>query len=378
MPVHDSAWGQRVKRRQFVTGLGAGAAVTSLAACGQPPTDCAANASAPRQTYKLKMVTTWPPNFPGLGTGANTLARYLQQASGGRIEVQVFAAGELVPAFEVFDAVSAGTADLGHGGAYYWRNKLEIAQVFGAVPFGLNAAEMNGWMYYGGGLELWREAYEPFDLVPFAAGNTGAQMGGWFNKEINALDDLKDLRMRLPGLGGEVLRALGGTPVALPGGEIFTSLKTGVIDATEWVGPYNDIAFGLHKAAKYYYYPGWQEPGPTLELTVNKQRWDAFPDDIKHIFAVATQAANVDMHAEYAYRNAAAFQQIVADPNIELRAYPADVLRAIRIATDELLDGIAAKDAFAARVWDSYRTYRDQARAFSQVTEASTFDSRRS
>ena len=365
-----------MRRRHFVTGLGAGAALTSLAACGQPAADCAAGTNAPQKTWKLKMVTTWPPNFPGLGTGANTVARYLEEASGGRITVQVFAAGELVPAFEVFDAVSAGTADLGHGGAYYWRNKLEIAQLFGAVPFGLNAAEMNGWLYYGGGLELWREAYEPFGLVPFPVGNTGTQMGGWFNKEINSVDDLKDLRMRLPGLGGEVLRAVGGTPVALPGGEIFTSLKTGVIDATEWVGPYNDLAFGLHKAAKYYYYPGWQEPGPTLELTVNKNLWDEFPDDIKSIFSVAAQAANLDMHAEYAYRNATAFKQIVDDPNIELRAYPDDVLATIREATDEILDGIAAKDAFAQRVWDSYRTYRDEARAFHRLTEEAMLTAR--
>lgn len=369
-------WGRFVKRRQFVAGLGAGAALTSMAACGQQAADCGPTIAGEQQTWKLKMVTTWPPNFPGLGTGANTMARYLNEASGGRIEVQVFAAGELVPAFEVFDAVSAGTADLGHGGAYYWRNKLEIAQLFGAVPFGLNAAEMNGWLYYGDGLELWREAYEPFNLVPFPAGNTGAQMGGWFNKEINSIADLQNLKMRLPGLGGEVLRAVGGTPVALPGGEIFTSLKTGVIDATEWVGPYNDIAFGLHKAAKYYYYPGWHEPGPTLELTVNKTLWDEFPDDIKAIFEVAAEAANLDMLSEYAFRNATAFKQIFDDPNVELRRFPKDVTDTLRAATDELLDSIAAKDEFAAKVWDSYRTYRDESRAFHRLTEEAMFESR--
>ncbi|MEM1264021.1 MAG: TRAP transporter substrate-binding protein [Pseudomonadota bacterium] len=366
-----------MKRRDFVAGLGGGAALTSLAACGgESSADCATTGGAPQKTWRLKMVTTWPPNFPGLGTGALTLANYIKTASGGRVDIQVFAAGELVPAFEVFDAVSAGTADLGHGGAYYWRNKLEIAQLFGAVPFGLNASEMNGWLYYGGGMELWREAYEPFNLVPFAVGNTGAQMGGWFNKEINSIDDLKNLKMRLPGLGGELLRAVGGTPVALPGGEIFTSLKTGVIDATEWVGPYNDIAFGLHKAAKYYYYPGWHEPGPTLELTVNKDLWDEFPDDIKAIFATASQAANLDMHSEYAYRNAAAFKQIVDDPNVELREYPQDVIDTLRVEADTLLNEIAAKDEFSTKVWDSYRTYRDEARTFYRLTEEATYHSR--
>ena len=195
----------------------------------------------------------------------------------------MYGAGELVPAFEVFDAVSRGTAEMGHGAAYYWKGKSEAAQFFAAVPFGMNAQEMNAWFYYGGGLELWREIYAPFGLMPAPAGNTGVQMGGWFNKEINRLDDLKGLKMRIPGLGGEVLRRAGGTPVNLPGGEIFTALQTGAIDATEWVGPYNDLAFGLHKAAKYYYYPGWHEPGTTLEAIVNKQAFDALPKDLQSI-----------------------------------------------------------------------------------------------
>ncbi len=364
-----------MKRRDFVAGVGGGLAAAGLAGCGESATECAPGSSR-RETLKLKMVTTWPPNFPGLGTGANTLARYLYEASGGRVEVQVYAAGELVPAFEVFDAVSQGTADLGHGGAYYWRNKLEIAQLFGAVPFGLNASEMNGWLYYGGGLELWQEAYEPFGLVPFPVGNTGGQMGGWFNKPIDSLDDLQGLKMRLPGLGGEVLKAVGGTPVALPGGEIFTSLQTGVIDATEWVGPYNDIAFGLHKAAKYYYYPGWHEPGPTLEFTVNKKLWDGLPADLKAIFKLAAQAANQDMYAEFSYRNAAAFEQILADPNIELRAFPSEVLAKLSEVTDELMEGIAKKDEFSRRAWDSYRTYRDSSRRFQQLSEEASLRAR--
>ncbi len=358
-----------MKRRDFVAGLGTGAAALGLGACQRPTADCAEGVSAVAETLKLKMVTTWPPNFPGLGTGANTLARYLSEASGGRIEVQVYAAGELVPAFEVFDAVSQGTADLGHGGAYYWRNKLEVAQLFGAVPFGLNANEMNGWLYYGGGLDLWREAYAAFDLVPFAVGNTGAQMGGWFNTTIDSLDDLKGLKMRLPGLGGEVLEAVGGTPVALPGGEIFTALQTGVIDATEWVGPYNDMAFGLHKAARYYYYPGWHEPGPTLELIVNKPLWDTLGDDLKAIITVAAQAANLDMHSEYSYRNAAAFQQLSDDPEIEIRQFPQAVLDELARVTDEQLEQMATRGDLARRAWDSYRSYRDSSRKFQAVTE---------
>ena len=187
--------------------------------------------------HKWKMVTTWPKNFPGLGTGANKLAELIGEMSGGRITVKVYGAKELVPAFEVFDAVSRGTAEMGHGAAYYWKGKSEAAQFFSTVPFGMTAQEMNGWLYYGGGLELWTELYAGFDLVPAPAGNTGVQMGGWFNKEINSVDDLKGLKMRIPGLGGEVLKRAGGTPVNLPGGELFTSLQSGAIDATEWVGP---------------------------------------------------------------------------------------------------------------------------------------------
>ena len=363
-----------MKRRDFIAGLGSGAAAVGVAACGSATTDCADATGSER--LRLKMVTTWPPNFPGLGTAASNLAREIGAASGGRLDVQVYAAGELVPAFEVFDAVSQGTAELGHGGAYYWRNKLEIAQLFGAVPFGLNANEMNGWLYYGGGLELWQEAYAPFNLVPFPAGNTGAQMGGWFNKPIDSVDDLKGLKMRLPGLGGEVLKAVGGTPVALPGGEIFTALETGVIDATEWVGPYNDLAFGLNKAARYYYYPGWHEPGPTLELTVNKTLWDSLADDLKAIIRNATQASNLDMLAEFSYRNAAALETIRADPDIEIRRFPPDVLATLREVTEKLLTEMAQKDEFSRRAWDSYKRFRDSSRAFQKTAEQSVFEAR--
>ena len=197
------------------------------------------------------------------------MAEAITKMSNGRINVKLYGAGELVPAFEVLDAVSRGTAEMGHSGAYYWKGKHEATQFFSSVPFGLNAMEMNSWLYYGGGLELWRELYAPFGVVPFPGGNSGVQMGGWFNKEINSVNDLNGLKMRIPGLGGEVLAKLGGVPVNIPGGEVFTSLQAGAIDAAEWVGPYNDLAFGLFKAAKYYYYPGWQEPGATLECVVN-------------------------------------------------------------------------------------------------------------
>ena len=288
------------------------------------------------------------------------LADLITRMSGGRIEVKVFGANELVPAFEVFDAVSRGTAQLGHGAAYYWKGKSEAAQFFSAVPFGLTAEEMNAWLYHGGGMELWHETYEPFGLVPMAAGNTGVQMAGWFNREINAIEDLQGLKMRIPGLGGEVLARAGGTPVSLPGGELFTSLQSGAIDATEWVGPYNDLAFGLYKAAKYYYYPGWHEPGTTLECMVNKEALDALPADLQDIVTNAARVANQDMFAEYIARNNQALQTLVDEHKVDVRKLPDAVLDRLRELSEQVVAEIAEKDPLSQRVFDSFQTFRRQ------------------
>jgi TRAP-type mannitol/chloroaromatic compound transport system substrate-binding protein len=315
------------------------------------------------------MVTTWPPNFPGLGTGASSLARNLGELSGGRLEVQVYAAGELVPALEVFDAVSSGTAELGHGGAYYWRGKSEATQFFTTIPFGMNPLETNAWLYYGGGLELWQEVYRPFGLEPFPAGSSGVQMGGWFNRPIDSMEDLKGLKMRLPGLGGEVLKLAGGTPVTLPGAEIFTALQTGSIDATEWVGPYNDVAFGLHQAARYYYYPGWHEPGSIMECMVNLEAFNSLPADLQAIVRVACQAANLDMLSEYNARNATALEQLAADETVEIRPFPDDVLRGLKALTEQVMGDLAARDPLSARIWGSYRSFLARSRPWQQISE---------
>lgn len=323
------------------------------------------------EKYKWKMVTTWPKNFPGLGTGANNLAKLITEMSGGRIEVKVYGAKELVPAFEVFDAVSRGTAEMGHGAAYYWKGKSEAAQFFAAVPYGLTAQEMNGWLYHGGGMELWEQIYDRFNLIPAAAGNTGVQMGGWFNKEINSLGDLKGLKMRIPGLGGEVLKRAGGTPVNLPGGELYTSLQSGAIDATEWVGPYNDLAFGLYKAAKYYYYPGWHEPGTTLEAMINKDAFNKLTEDLQSIVLNACKVANQDMLAEYTARNNAALHTLVNEHKVILRQFPDDVLAKLRQLSDEVVAEVAAKDKLTKQVYESFRTFRDQVMEWHKVSEQS-------
>ena len=362
-----------MKRRQFVGGL---AAAASLAACASKETDCGTEAATGGETFEWSCVTSWPPKFPGLGMGPENLASRVERASNGRLKIKVYGAGELVPAFEVFDAVSRGTVEMGHDASYYHKGKVDAAQFFTAIPFGLTHLELNGWLYYGGGLELWRELYEPFNLVPFPTGNSGVQMGGWFNREINSVDDLKGLKMRIPGLAGEVLRRAGATPVTMPGSEIFTSLQTGAIDATEWVGPYNDASFGLHKAARYYYYPGWQEPGSGLETIINKDAWESLPADLREIVATTCQAITTDMAAEYAHGNAVALKQLNEDDNIELRPFPAEVLRLFHSIMKDVVAELMASDPAFARIGKAYFDYMDIAADNSRITEKAYLDTR--
>jgi TRAP-type mannitol/chloroaromatic compound transport system substrate-binding protein len=360
-----------MKRRKVLTAAGA----LAIAACAQ---EKQSGDLAPADTrFNWKMVTSWPPNFPGVGSGVVRLAKFIEAASGGRLRITVYAAGELIPPFEVFDAVSRGTAEMGHGAAYYWKGQEEAAQFFTAMPFSMTAQEMNGWLYYGGGLELYRELYAPHDLIPFPAGSTGTQMGGWFNKEINTLADLQGLKMRIPGLGGEVLKRAGGTPVTLPGADIFTALQTGSIDATEWIGPYNDVSFGFHKAARYYYYPGWQEPGPILECIVNREAFDALPDDLRAIVELACSASNDQITAEYTARNASSLQQLKNEGQIEIRPFPDDVLRQLNNLTDEVVAELAALDSMAERINDSFQTYRKTVAQWTRISEHALLNTRK-
>jgi TRAP-type mannitol/chloroaromatic compound transport system substrate-binding protein len=289
--------------------------------------------------------------------------------SGGRIKIKVYGAKELVPAFEVFDAVSNGVAELGHSGAYYWKGKSATTQFFSAVPFGLTAQEMNSWLYYGGGMELWRELYQPFGIIPAATGNSGVQMAGWFNREINSFEDLSGLKMRMPGLGGEVLRRAGGTTVNIPGGELFTALQTGTLDATEWVGPYNDLAFGLHKVAKYYYYPGWHEPGSTMECLINEKAFNSLPKDLQEIILVACKAANLDMLSEYTARNHQALKILVDEHGVKVMALPDEVLKRLLALSVDVVAELADSDAMARRVYDSVMNFKQQVSAWHALSE---------
>ncbi|MEX6500683.1 TRAP transporter substrate-binding protein [Pseudomonas zhanjiangensis] len=330
-------------------------------------------AAAPVQSFQWKMVTAWPKNFPGLGTAAERLAERVATMSGGRLTIKVYAGGELVPPLEVFDAVSRGTAELGHGAAYYWKGKVPAAQFFTAVPFGLSTPEMNAWLSHGGGQALWDEAYAPYGVKPLAVGNTGMQMGGWYNKEINTLADLQGLKIRMPGLGGEVLSRLGATTVNLPGGEIFTALQTGAIDATDWVSPYNDLAFGLHKAAKFYYYPGWQEPQAVLELLINQKALDSLPADLQAILTEATRAANQDMLDDYVYHNAMALDQL-KQQGTQLKRFPDEVLQAMQVQSEAVLGELAAQSELNGRIWASMTAFQAQVSQMHQLSEKELYN----
>ncbi len=373
-------------RRKFVSALGLGLGGLALAGCEKkdcPPTESGVAAApeaekkAPvQQTYEWTMVTTWPKNFPGLGTAPEKFAQVVNRMSKGRLQITVYGAGELVPALGVFDAVSAGSVQAGHGAAYYWKGKLPSSIFFTTAPFGMTAQEMNGWLYHGGGIELWREAYAPFNLVPFAGGNTGVQMAGWFNKEINSVADLKGLKMRIPGSGGEVLNRLGGTSVTLPGGELYTSLQTGVIDATEWVAPFNDLAFGFHEVARYYYYPGWHEPGSTLELIINKSAYEALPDDLQAIVEVAARYANADMLDEYTARNNHALNELVDKHGVQLRQLPDDVMRALHSTSDAYLEELSQTDELTGRVYASWKQFMENAKNYHHISEQAYINGR--
>ena len=356
-------------RRKFVKTLGASSLVVGAAGVN------ISTAQAKRK-IKWKMVTTWPKNFPGLGGGANHLAKLINEMSGGRMKVKVYGAGELVPAFEVFDAVSKGTAQMGHASAMYWKGKSPTAQFFSGLPFGFSGQEMDAWLYHGGGMQLWQELYADFGLVPAAAGNTGVQMAGWFNQQINSLSDLKGLKMRIPGIGGEVLEKAGGTSVNIPGGEVYSSLKSGTIDALEWIGPYNDMAFGFHKIAKYYYYPGWQEPGTTLECMINKKALEELPKDLQNIVQMACRSANADMAAEFTARNASSLEILKSKHKVNIKRLPDDVLKELRSIAEDIVLSTASKDPMAKEVYESFNKFRKQAMAWHDVSELAYFNAR--
>lgn len=328
------------------------------------------------EQIKWKLVTTWPKGLPGLGSAPENFARRVEEMSNGRLSIRVYGAGEVVPPFEVFDAVSQGVAEMGHGASYYWKGKIPSAVFYTAVPFGMTAQEMNGWLHYGGGLELWRDLYAPFGVRPFAGGSTGVQMAGWFNRELKSAEDLKGLKMRIPGLAGEVFTASGGTSVRLAGGEIYTSMQTGVIDAVEWVGPYNDRTLGLMEVAEYYYYPGWHEPGAMLEFTVNQEAFNRLPADLQAIVEGAARATNQDMLDEFTARNNSSLTSLLDEYETKLRPLPDDVMDILHSNAVIALDKLKEDDPMAAKISASYEDFLDGVRTYHEISERAYLNAR--
>lgn len=362
----------KISRKTFAKGIALGTISLPLFLRGLM-NDNQAQGSGPGiitdKKYKWKMVTTWPPNFPIIGETCAYFAELVNKMSAGRIEIRVYGGGELVPALESFDAVRSGAAEMSSGCAYYWAGKSPAAQFFGAVPFGMNAQQATSWITAGGGQELWEELYADFGLIPMMGGNTGLQMGGWFNREINTIDDFKGLKMRMPGLGGKVLERAGGAPVLLAGGEIYTGLERGVIDATEWLGPYHDTLMGFQEIAKYYYTPGWHEPGTVLEFTINKKVYEDLPTDLQQIVRTAAAAANAWNLHQMETKNAEALVDLIENKGITPRTFSREILDTLRSYTKDVVGELAGSDLFAQKVYDSYEGFRRKAATYAQISE---------
>jgi TRAP-type mannitol/chloroaromatic compound transport system substrate-binding protein len=347
----------RTSRRDLLTGgIVAGASVL------------AAPAVVRAQTVKWRMITSWPKNLPGPGVTAQKLADRIGEISGGALEVELHAAGEIVSGLEVLDAVSGGVAHLGHTASFFWTGKMPAAAYFTAVPFGLTPLEHIAWIEHGGGQALWDELYSGFGVKPFMAGNSGMQMGAWLKEEVHSLNDLNGLKFRIPGLGGQMMERLGVVPVLLAPSDILQSLQTGVIDGTEFLGPWSDRAAGFYKVAPYYYWPGLHEPNGTGECIVNLDTWNALSDELKVVVATACQAENIVALSETEWQNAEALGDLTDNRGVHLRQWPADIVAAAR---DAALDVVAQFDAgsdIERRIYASYEEMGSRSKTWSRVS----------
>jgi TRAP-type mannitol/chloroaromatic compound transport system substrate-binding protein len=358
-----------MNRRHFLSKVGASAAAVAAVTTVNAPAVMA------QKKFRWKMVTTWPPKLPVLQEGCERLAKRIQELSDGRLTIEVFAGGELVPPLESFEAVSSGTVEVGSGAAYYWAGKEVATQWFAAVPFGLNAQGMAAWFHGGDGLKLWEETYAPFNLIPRPGGSTGVQMGGWFNKKIESIDDYTGIKMRIPGLGGKVVSKAGGTVVLLPGGEIFTSLERGVIDATEWVGPLHDLRMGFYQAAKFYYYPGWHEPGTYLEYFFNKAAYESLPKDLQQIVDGVCMENEHWVLTQFDVQNGAALQTLIDKHQVQLVQFPDAVLSDLRKLAQEVLEEEAAKSPMAKKVNESFKKFQKVVGSWGHISEQAYYNS---
>ena len=359
-----------MKRRQFLTNASISAVTSATLVSCQSKKDNSTVTANNLPEVKWRMVTSWPKSLDTIFGGAQIVCDRLREMTGGKFQITPYAAGEIVPGLEVLDTVQNGTVECGHTASYYYIGKNPALAFATSVPFGLTAQQQNAWLYHGGGLEAIQKIYSDFNIINFPAGNTGAQMGGWFKKEIKSLKDLKGLKMRIPGLGGEVMGKLGVNVQVLPGGEVFLALDRGAIDAAEWVGPYDDEKLGLNKAAPFYYYPGWWEPGPTLDVLVNKSAWQKLPSEYQNMFMTASKEANLDMLAKYNYLNQKSLGTILAG-GTKLVAYPQDIITEAQKVSLDIYETNANKDANFKDIYQQWKSFKNNIIKWNSINELS-------
>ncbi|GAB5457451.1 MAG: TRAP transporter substrate-binding protein [Henriciella sp.] len=366
-----------IDRRKLLGAATLGTAGLAAAACGQSTSSPDGGAAVQtRRKTRLNMTTTWPKDLPGLGAAATRLAERVNVLSEGQMEIKVYAAGEVVPAFEAFDEVASGNMDIYHGAEYYWQSKSKAFNFFTAVPMGMTSAEIMGWIDFGGGQQLWEELSGQHGVIAFQGANTGHQMGGWYKREVNSLDDFNGLKVRIPGLGGDVVRALGGAAEALPGPDIYQALQTGRIDATEWVGPWNDYFLGFHREAKYLYGPGFHEPGSVLSVGMNRQKWDSLTQIEQAIFRSACNEVNSYSIGEFAYQNGVYLEKLVNEENIELRRFPDDVMARVQEISADVRSDAGSDGELEARIYASFEDSLKKSRGWASISDAPYMASR--
>ncbi|RMH51934.1 MAG: ABC transporter substrate-binding protein [Bacteroidetes bacterium] len=349
-----------MQRRDFVrkATLGAAAGVTLAGCGGGAPGEGGAPAVQTQRTIRWRLVSSFSRSLDTIYGAAEVLAERVSALTDGRFQIRPYPGGELVPAFGVLDAVQSGTVQMGHTASYYYVGKNPAFAFDTCVPFGLTSRQQTAWMYHGGGLELMRALFADFGIRPFPGGNTGAQMGGWFRREVPSLSDLRGIKMRIPGLGGRVMDALGVTPQQISSSEIYPALERGAIDATEWVGPYDDEKLGFNQIARFYYYPGWWEPGPQLTFYVNQREWDRLPAAYQEALTVAAAEAHVGMQAKYDAQNPPALQRLV-DAGTELRRFADDILTAAAEQTTAILEEQAADPTYN-RIYTAFKDWKQR------------------
>jgi len=353
-----------MERRTFLKQATLGtAAVAASLTVGAP----AVIASTKKISWKG--TSFWNPKIKIMFDGAKLFCQNVKEMSDGQLDIKMYGGGELVPPFGAFDAVSQGTVEVGTGSPYFWAGKSTAFNWFGSIPFGMNAQSINAWFYEGNGMKLMNELYDQFNLVPFILGNSGVQMGGWYRKKINSIEDLKGMKMRIGSIAGKVLSKVGVTTVMLPPAEIFPSLERGVVDAAEFVGPVHDILLGLHKVAPYYYTPGWHEPGPVLDVFINKKAYSELPKHLQKIVEIAAADINVKTLAAFDAQSGVALDKLVTEHGVKVEVYPDDVMQKLKEVSKEVIEEEAQKDPFAMKVHEDYKAFQEKTAVWGRMSE---------